>query len=122
MPSAAPTSLGAGQVGAAATAVGDGVAVGVGVLEGAAVAVGVGAVEVLAPQAVSATNASATTNQRQCLWTIATPASLAVEDRPADVVPQSLVVENELANRLRELVALPPALELPCGLAVSFRR
>jgi hypothetical protein len=45
----------------------------------------------------------------------------AVEDRPADVVPQPLVVEDELANRLRELVALPPALESPCALALSFR-
>jgi hypothetical protein len=35
--------------------------------------------------------------------------------------PQSLVVEYELANRLRELVVLPPALESPCGLALSFR-
>jgi hypothetical protein len=46
----------------------------------------------------------------------------AVEDRPADGVPQPLVVEDELANRLRELVALPPALESPCALALSFRR
>src|SRR5258708_17825333 len=46
----------------------------------------------------------------------------AVEHRPADVVPQPLVVEYELANRLRELVALPPALESPCALALSFRR
>lgn len=46
----------------------------------------------------------------------------AVEHRPADVVPQPLVVEDELANRLRELVALPPALESPCALALSFRR
>ena len=42
-------------------------------------------------------------------------ALLAVEHRPADVVPQPLVVEYELANRLRELVALPPALESPCA-------
>src|SRR2546429_3263716 len=49
-------------------------------------------------------------------------ALLAVEDRPADVVPQPLVVEYELANRLRELVALPPTLESPCALARSFRR
>src|SRR5438552_16770850 len=46
----------------------------------------------------------------------------AVEHRPADVVPQPLVVEYELANRLRELVALPPALESPCALALSLRR
>src|SRR5438046_6045887 len=46
----------------------------------------------------------------------------AVEHRPADVVPQPLVVEYELANRLRELVALPPALESPRVLALSFRR
>src|SRR2546425_5066270 len=47
---------------------------------------------------------------------------LAVEHRPADVVPQPLVFEYELADRLRELVALPPALESPCALALSFRR
>src|ERR1700681_4894822 len=46
----------------------------------------------------------------------------AVEHRPADVVPQPLVVEYELADRLRELVALPPALESPCAFVLSFRR
>src|SRR2546423_13114340 len=45
----------------------------------------------------------------------------AVEHRPADVVPQTLIVEHELANRLGELVALPQALESPCALALSFR-
>src|SRR5438876_10636052 len=45
----------------------------------------------------------------------------AVEHRPADVVAQPLVVEYELANRVRELVVLPPALESPCDLALSFR-
>src|SRR6202049_167249 len=49
-------------------------------------------------------------------------ALLAGEHKPADVVPQPLVVEYELADRLRELVALPPALESPCALALSFRR
>src|SRR4029077_14391553 len=33
-----------------------------------------------------------------------------------------LVVEYELANRVRELVALPPTLESPRALALSFRR
>src|SRR3984893_17441302 len=46
----------------------------------------------------------------------------AVEQPPADVDPQPLVVEHELANRLRELVALPPAFESSCALALSFRR
>src|SRR5437870_2473438 len=46
----------------------------------------------------------------------------AVEHRPADVVAQPFVVEYKLANPLRELVALPPALESPCALALSFRR
>src|SRR6266571_4302210 len=45
-----------------------------------------------------------------------------VEHRPADVVPQPLVVEYELANRLRELLALPPAFESPCAVALYFRR
>src|SRR5215472_7515568 len=46
----------------------------------------------------------------------------AVKHRPADVVPQPLVVKYELANRLRELVTLPPALEPPRALALAFRR
>src|SRR5919202_1256719 len=46
----------------------------------------------------------------------------AVEHRPADVVPQQLVLEYELANRRRELVTLPPALASPCALALSCRR
>ena len=46
----------------------------------------------------------------------------AVEHRPTDVIPQALVVKYELANRPREMFALPLALELPCGLALSFRR
>src|SRR5690349_16177594 len=37
-------------------------------------------------------------------------ASSAVEHRPANVISQPLVVDDELANRLRELVALPSAL------------
>jgi hypothetical protein len=45
-----------------------------------------------------------------------------MKHRPADVVPQPLVVKYELANRLRELVTLPLALESPCGLAFAFRR
>ena len=45
-----------------------------------------------------------------------------VKHRPADVVPQSLVVKYELANRRRELVTLPPALESPCSLAIAIRR
>src|SRR4051812_7324373 len=50
-----------------------------------------------------------------------TSALSAVEHRPAEVVPQSLVVEDELADRLRELVALPPALEPARGLALAVR-
>ena len=46
----------------------------------------------------------------------------AVKHRPADVVPQPLVVKYEFANRLREMVTLPLALESPCGLAPAFRR
>src|SRR5581483_6385097 len=46
----------------------------------------------------------------------------AVKHRPADVVPQPLVIEDELANRRRKLVTLPPALEPPCGIALAVRR
>src|SRR3954463_12496351 len=48
--------------------------------------------------------------------------SSAVEHRPADVVPLALVVEDELPDRLRELVTLPLTLAWPCGLALAFRR
>src|SRR6185503_10121396 len=54
-------------------------------------------------------------------WAVADARS-AVEDRPADVVAQPLVVEDELPNRLRELGALPPALESPCAVALALRR
>src|SRR5262245_41610883 len=36
----------------------------------------------------------------------------AVEHRPADLVAQLLIVQDELADRIRELLALPPALHL----------
>jgi len=35
---------------------------------------------------------------------------------------RKVVVQYEFANRLRELAALPPALELPCAVALSCRR
>ncbi|WP_322780006.1 hypothetical protein, partial [Frankia sp. Cas4] len=41
--------------------------------------------------------------------TIAAPST--VEDRPADLVAQPLVVQHELANRIRELFTLPTALK-----------
>src|SRR5215831_690241 len=44
----------------------------------------------------------------------------AVEHRPADVVPQPLIVQDELANRLRKLLTLPLALS-PCrGIALAL--
>jgi len=46
----------------------------------------------------------------------------AVEHRPADGIPHPLVVEDERANRLWELVALPLALASPGALARSLRR
>ncbi len=45
-----------------------------------------------------------------------------IKHRPADVVPQPLVVKYEFANCVRELVTLPLALESPCGLALALRR
>jgi hypothetical protein len=48
--------------------------------------------------------------------------SSAVKHRPADVVPQPLVIKYELANRLWELVTLPLALETPCNLTLVLRR
>src|SRR3954451_11287267 len=49
------------------------------------------------------------------------PRVSAVEHRPADVVAQPLVVEYELAYRLRELVTLPPAFASRCAVALAFR-
>jgi hypothetical protein len=49
-----------------------------------------------------------------------TSARSAVKHRPADVVSQPLVVEHELANRLRELVTLPLTLESPRGIALAL--
>ena len=51
-----------------------------------------------------------------------TLARSAVKHRPADVVPRPLIVEHELANRLRELVTLPLALESPRGIALAIWR
>src|SRR5215831_17643922 len=57
------------------------------------------------------------------LWAVLAPdARSAVKHRPADIVPQPLVVKYELANRLGELVTLPPALESACALALALRR
>src|SRR4051812_47646514 len=57
------------------------------------------------------------------LWRCRRPdARSAVKHRPADVVPQPLVVEYELANRLGQLVTLAPAFESPCAVALTFRR
>jgi len=55
-------------------------------------------------------------------WRLRRAARSAVEHRPADIVPQPLVVKYQLADRLRELVTLPPALKSPCGLALAFWR
>ena len=46
----------------------------------------------------------------------------AVEYRPADVVSQPLIVQDEIAYRIRKLVALPAALEPAGTLALAFRR
>jgi hypothetical protein len=53
---------------------------------------------------------------------IATPST--VEHRPADLVAQPLIVQNQLAYRIRELLALPTALESSgaLGLACGGRR
>ena len=37
-----------------------------------------------------------------------------VEDRPADVVAQALIVENKVTNRFWKLITLPLALTSPC--------
>ena len=45
----------------------------------------------------------------------------AVEHRPADVVSQPLIIQDQLADRVRELFALPSALEPPGALTLAFR-
>src|SRR5438552_317362 len=44
----------------------------------------------------------------------------AAEYRPADVVSEPLVVQNKLADRLRQPFALPPALEPASALSRTF--
>jgi len=48
--------------------------------------------------------------------------SSAVEHRPADLVAQPLIVKHKLANRLRKLLTLPPALTTPRGLRPALLR
>jgi hypothetical protein len=45
----------------------------------------------------------------------------ALKHRPADVVPQPLVIKDKLANSLRQLITLPLPLESTCSLALAFR-
>src|SRR5579859_3261370 len=46
----------------------------------------------------------------------------AVEYPPADAVSQPLIVQDQIANRIRQLVALPAALAPAGTLALAFRR
>jgi len=45
----------------------------------------------------------------------------AVEHRPADVVSQPLIIQDQIADRVRELFALPSALEPAGALTLAFR-
>jgi len=45
----------------------------------------------------------------------------AVEHRPADVVSQPLIIDDEFTNRIWELFTLPPALEPAGAFALAFR-
>ena len=51
-------------------------------------------------------------NQRECTL---------VERRPADVVPQPLIIQDQFADCVRELFTLPSALEPPGVLTLAFR-
>ena len=42
-----------------------------------------------------------------------------IEHRPADLVPQPLILQDKFANRTRKLFALPTALEPPSALTLS---
>ena len=46
----------------------------------------------------------------------------AVEDRPADIVPQPLVIEDNITNLVGELVALPEAFQAPGRGRLTWRR
>jgi hypothetical protein len=48
--------------------------------------------------------------------------SSAVKHCPADFVAQPLIVKHKLANRLRKLLTLPPALTTPRGLTLARLR
>ncbi len=54
-------------------------------------------------------------------WAIRPGGLSAVEHEPADVVPQPLVVEDELANRRREMIALPTTFTAGRVIALSLR-
>ena len=43
----------------------------------------------------------------------------AVEHRPADLVPQPLIIEDEFANRCRQLFALPTTLDPTAALTIA---
>jgi hypothetical protein len=45
----------------------------------------------------------------------------AVEYRPANFVSQLLIIQNKIANRIRQLVALPATLESANTIALAFR-
>src|SRR5258708_25947322 len=45
----------------------------------------------------------------------------AVERRPADVVSQPLIIQDQFADRVRELFTLPSALEPPGVFTLAFR-
>src|SRR5919202_6568218 len=45
----------------------------------------------------------------------------AVEHRPADVVSQPLIIQDQFADRVRELFTLPSAFEPPGVLTLAFR-
>jgi hypothetical protein len=47
---------------------------------------------------------------------------LAVEHRPADVVSQSLIIQDKIADRFRQLLALPLAFPTTGGLALPLWR
>ena len=52
--------------------------------------------------------------ERRGSWSVKPSSPSTVEDRPADLVPEPLILEDELANDIRELFALPTAFE-PAG-------
>jgi hypothetical protein len=56
------------------------------------------------------------------LAAISTSRSSEIEYRPADLISQPLIIQDKIANRIRQLVALPEAFKPARTIPLAFRR